>query len=285
MHEIESGSVLDMVPESAASLLAEINGKHSRIRLSMVAFIVGALVVAVLLLASLKSIAAGGVVLTVFAMIVGSYLDKIRRSVVLLYDFEPDVLERYQGFVASFERLIGTDSIWHVAAEGNDRNWKRNGGATRIQNRSNIRLALSSPGVVKSNIDVPSIPVGKQVLHFFPDRILVVDNAKVGAVEYGELQLDVQSTRFVEDGRVPSDARVVGHTWLHPNRNGGPDRRFRDNRQIPICAYDEGHFSSRSGLNELVQISAEGRLATFAAELRRLVSSRGEHAGRTGRSD
>lgn len=252
-------------------MLSEINGKHGRTRLSLIAAISGAMVVAVMVYAGLQTAAAICAVLVFLSVFAASYLDNIRRSVVLFYDFEPDALARYEGFVRSFEHLIGTDSIWHVAAEGNDHNWKRNGGATRIQNRNSIRPSLSSPRVVKSNIDVPGVAVGKQVLHFFPDRVLVVDSAQIGAVEYSQLQLDVQSMRFVEDGRVPSDAKVVGHTWLHPNRNGGPDRRFSNNKQLPICAYDEGHLSG-SGLNELVQVSAEGRLAPFAAELRRLAS-------------
>lgn len=239
MHEIESSSVLDMVPESAASLLAEINSKHSMITLSSVAMVLGAMTVAGTFFAGLRDLATTLAVAAVFAVIGARYIDKIRRSVVLFYDFEPDLLVRYQSFVDAFERLRGANAIWHVAAEGNDNNWKRNGGATRIQNRSAIQFSLSSPPVVKSNIDVPTIPVGKQVLHFFPDRLLVVDSSRVGAVEYTDLGLDAHPIRFVEDGRVPSDAKIIGHTWRHPNKNGGPDRRFSNNVQLPVCAYEE----------------------------------------------
>lgn len=77
---------------------------------------------------------------------------------------------------------------------------------------------------------------------------------------------------FVEDEAVPSDARVVGQTWKHPNRNGGPDRRFKDNRLIPICAYEEVLFGSGSGLNEMIQLSREGVSQTFAGALRSLSS-------------
>jgi hypothetical protein len=76
--------------------------------------------------------------------------------------------------------------------------------------------------------------------------------------------LDAHPIRFVEDGRVPSDAKIVGHTWRHPNKNGGPDRRFTNNVQLPVCAYEEMLFSSKSGLNELVQVSVEGRTGPFA---------------------
>lgn len=71
---------------------------------------------------------------------------------------------------------------------------------------------------------------------------------------------------------MPGDARVVDHTWKHPNKNGGPDRRFKDNRQIPICLYEAIHFTSSSGLNELVQVSKTGVTDGFADGVRKLAA-------------
>jgi len=59
----------------------------------------------------------------------------------------------------------------------------------------------------------------------------------VGAVEYKNLSLEVADTRFHEDGVVPRDATIVGNTWRFVNNNGTPDRRFKDNKEIPICRY------------------------------------------------
>lgn len=102
---------------------------------------------------------------------------------------------------------------------------------------------------------VPCIPVGKQKLYFFPDRILIIERRSVGAVSYGELYLDCNNTRFVEDGLVPPDTIVVDYTWSYVNKNGGPDRRFKNNRQIPVVLYSELHFHSSTGLNEMIQVS------------------------------
>ncbi len=51
---------------------------------------------------------------------------------------------------------------------------------------------------------------------------------------------------------MPRDAQVVGEAWKHPNKGGGSDRRFRDNRQTPFCRYEAIHLHSGSGINELV---------------------------------
>jgi hypothetical protein len=94
-------------------------------------------------------------------------------------------------------------------------------------------------------------------MFLFPDRVLVYESGKVGAIGYDQLEVSVSQTKFVEDS-APSDARVVGQTWRYVNKNGGPDRRFANNRVLPICLYDELHFTSPTGLNEVIQTSRCG---------------------------
>jgi len=69
---------------------------------------------------------------------------------------------------------------------------------------------------------------------------------------------------------MPRDSRVIGYTWKHPNRSGGPDRRFKDNCQIPICQYEAMHLTSDSGVNEIVELSRTGVVEPFATALRSL---------------
>ena len=87
--------------------------------------------------------------------------------------------------------------------------------------------------------------------------MLIFDSGRVGAVGYDELTVRVSQGRFIED-TAPRDAQVVDHTWRYVNKNGSPDRRFANNRQLPVCLYDEIHFASRSGINEIIQVSRAG---------------------------
>lgn len=43
-----------------------------------------------------------------------------------------------------------------------------------------------------------------------------------------------RSARFIEEETPPADAAVVDQTWRQVNRKGGPDRRFNNNRELPI---------------------------------------------------
>ena len=100
--------------------------------------------------------------------------------------------------------------------------------------------------------------MASETLYFFPDRILVFAANGVGAISYDDFNLEIYDKRFIEDESVPPDAVVVDYTWQYVNRNGGPDRRFKENRELPICLYQELWFSSQSGLNKIIQLSRTG---------------------------
>lgn len=93
------------------------------------------------------------------------------------------------------------------------------------------------------------------VLYFFPDRALVYEGKRVGAVSYDNLQVFQRNQRFIESGSVPSDATIVDYTWQYLNKSGGPDKRFSNNRRLPIALYSEVDFTSSTGLNERIQFS------------------------------
>jgi hypothetical protein len=92
-----------------------------------------------------------------------------------------------------------------------------------------------------------------------------------GATDYAlidlrELRLEVEPIRFIESDVVPYDTQIVGHAWARSNRDGSPDRRFKDNYQIPIARYGELRFSTPTGLAEAYQASnCEAALAFGAA--------------------
>lgn len=67
----------------------------------------------------------------------------------------------------------------------------------------------------------------------------------------------------MEDGGVirRGDRR---HTWKFPNKDGSPDRRFNNNRQLPKCQYSQCRLSSGTGVNEVITISKRGAFQPFA---------------------
>jgi hypothetical protein len=167
----------------------------------------------------------------------------------------------------AFGQLLSCARVWHIEAQGAVLDLKYHAGASSVIERKDVRLTVGTPPFVKTNVMVPLMPAGRQLLAFMPDRLLVFDSQTVGAISYETLDLRCEESRFIEDGSVPSDATVVGRTWKYVNKSGGPDRRFKDNREIPICAYEEIHLSSKTGLNELIQVSRRAAGAPLSTAL------------------
>lgn len=259
LKEIESAHITQMVDSSSADLVTEMNEKRKKVRIWPFIAVIGAILTFVAFKSSdtptlAVVIAVATVALTIFA----SVKDSLRKTTVLFFELEPEIEALYQKLHDSFGQLSASSSKWHVEAEGAVKDRKRNAGATSVIKRTSISLGIGNPPYVKTNVSVPSIPVGKQTLYFFPDKVLIFEPNGFGAVSYTNLRVSVESTRFIEDGSVPRDAKVVDRTWKYVNKRGGPDKRFKDNRELPIALYEDINFTSDTGLNERIEISRVG---------------------------
>src|SRR5690606_10171959 len=177
--------------------------------------------------------------------------------------FDPDLEEAFGLLHGWAERLAACAAAWHIEAEGRVHDRKYHAGASNLVRRKPTFIRKTQPPYLKTNIETIALGVGRQTLHFFPDRVLVYDKNGVGAVGYQQLKVHVRPSQFIEDGTVPRDAKVVSYTWRYVNKSGGPDKRFKDNRQLPVCLYDEMSFTSPTGLNEVVQVSQSGVAENF----------------------
>ena len=268
LTEIASGSVLQMTDSSSDDLLKELSEKHAKpltwplVVLATIASVVG------LILDHFQPgliVLAGGI--GVIATIPTMLYDKVKKSVVLFYNLDDEVMRVYQGVHTSFDELESCAGKWHIEAKGNTDDWKHNAGAEALVRRNTTQLHNEMPSWLKTNISVPVIPVGRRNLYFFPDRLLMVDSGQVGAISYASMKLNLYEQRFIEDESVPVDANVVGQTWKYVNKNGGPDRRFANNRELPILLYAYLQLTSPSGLNELLAFSRTNQLQAFALAL------------------
>jgi hypothetical protein len=102
---------------------------------------------------------------------------------------------------------------------------------------------------------IPAFKTDRSTLYFFPDRLLVYNWGGVGAVPYNQLQAKATQIQFREDEQIPGDAVQIGTTRRFVNKNGGPDRRFNNNRQLPIMLYGQLFLTSTSGVQELFEMS------------------------------
>jgi hypothetical protein len=181
-----------------------------------------------------------------------------RASVVVFYEVEDDHGQWFEQIVSAWSALAQAAGVWRLTSEGalNTTHLRKvNAGASTLINRAAAVVGATGPRVLVTNIAVPSVGVGHQSLHFLPDRVLVRIGRRYSEVSYAQLNVHCSQTRFIESGRVPRDAIRVGTTWKYANVSGGPDRRYKNNQQLPILGYAELELGTSSGLRWTLQCS------------------------------
>jgi hypothetical protein len=102
---------------------------------------------------------------------------------------------------------------------------------------------------------VPTIKARSQFLVFLPDRVLMKSGLHWSDVEYSHLTVKDAQSRFIEHKSPPRDGTKVDERWQYTNVKGGPDKRFKNNRRLPVMLYDEVSLTSDTGLSWIMQLS------------------------------
>lgn len=187
----------------------------------------------------------------IFTAIAGIVLKIVVHSkmrVPMEYSFDDEAQAAYDDLSAIWMSMNKNKKFWQTVSEASlDR--KVSGGATRGVKRIPAVATKKLPFFVESNVQPFGLRLRKQRVYFLPDKVLVVARTNVGAISYEDIDMEFGTSHFVETDPVPKDAKVIGQTWLKVNKNGTPDKRFKNNRQVPVCEYGSVLVTSDSGLH------------------------------------
>lgn len=173
-------------------------------------------------------------------------------AVQLDFDFDEEMNRKYQTLHEAFGKLCESQIMWDITAEhANDRFVTRSAAATSVV-RKRIRFKTGHLPEIKSQIPAMIWDNANGAdLYFYPNFMVVWNNRKHFAiVAYNELDINFTATRFIETEKVPSDTKVIDQTWYKVNKNGTPDKRFKNNYKIPVVRYGDLELNTKTGLNE-----------------------------------
>ena len=154
------------------------------------------------------------------------------------------------------KKIAQSKKIWSITQSSKVIDSKYTGGANTTVKRIPCTPTTKLPFPFTSNEEALCFQYSKEKLIFLPDKFFIIKNGKIGALNYSDLKSTVSATRFVESEIVPSDAKVVDKTWKYVNKSGGPDKRFSDNRQYPVCLYGELTLRAAEGnINTILMFS------------------------------
>lgn len=193
--------------------------------------------------------------------------DKRRSEVALHYDMDDGYQQVYEQFQAHFSTFSRSSNVWQYLNAQATYDQKRNAGAGKLVNRTRVRGIYGNKvptAYFTTNVAIPCIQLTNMEMFFLPERLLIKRGNTFAAVFYKNLQITTSITQFIESDPLPGDAVVVDYTWQYVNKNGGPDRRFNNNRQLPVCNYSEYKFTSDTGIFEILTTSKLAAMNPFA---------------------
>lgn len=189
----------------------------------------------------------------------------IRKHLVIPmeYIFDEDSEQEFTNLKEKWNSLTTSKALWQITSSAKVLNQKHYAGAGNLVKRQKISIFEATPKYFKSNVKFLFLNLANERLYLMPDKILIEKGFQVGAISYQDVKITCSEYRFIEDETVPKDATVVGHTWLKVNKNGSPDKRFKGNRQIPICNYGKINITSNTGMNILISFSNNSLIEKF----------------------
>lgn len=180
---------------------------------------------------------------------------KTAGRIALEYDIDEDQKDTIKKRMEPMILVTKSNKVWRIIQSSKVIDQKYSAGAGSTVKRVSCSAFTNIPYPFKSSITGACFKYGKETLIFLPDKLFILQGSKVGALSYSDLSTYAHTTRFVEHEQVPKDASIVGQAWQYVNKNGGPDKRFKNNRQMPICLYGEIELKSISGLNTVIMFS------------------------------
>ncbi|NLY44738.1 MAG: DUF4236 domain-containing protein [Tissierella sp.] len=190
----------------------------------------------------------------IFGLLLKVYV-RTMGKISIDYELDEYSLDRHNRTMSAWKILNNSSSLWQVLQSGDVMNRKIHAGASSLVNRKDFKIIDKVPFYLKTDVKIMLITLNKESLIFLPDKVLIIKGGKIGAISYKDINFDIGSTQFIESSKVPKDALIIDYTWAKVNKNGTPDKRFKDNRQLPICKYGEINIFSNSGLNIVLQCS------------------------------
>lgn len=196
-------------------------------------------------------------------------------KVAITFESSDTSQRAYAAMVRAFNMLKSSVKKWDITADKATDQFAERTLATRSVNRQPVTFDFCSTDLIQftgramrfENVN------GDDILLYPGVAVIPRADGAFALIDLRELQISSEYRRFHEEEGVPSDSRIDGYTWAKTNKNGSPDRRFKDNYQIPICVYGNITFHSQTGVTEEYMVSNADAAQAFTEAVKRYKTS------------
>lgn len=180
--------------------------------------------------------------------------------------FDDNFRARYLNMIEAFKKMILSKKIWDVTSSKYNDQFATRSAASQTITRELVGFNIAHIDIIQSEHQALHLEnKNGGDIYIYPSFAMVLDASGTFAlVDIKDLNIIYYPQQFIETESIPPDSIVVDHTWEKVNKNGQPDRRFRDNRQLPVVEYGKISLNSDTGINEEYQISNVESTKKFA---------------------
>lgn len=251
-HDVKNGKIKDLSSSETSAFVATISKIKTRNALTWSVFVLAACLYTFFLRIQPESLGIG----LFYLMFISSFIVTIslnkRRFVYIEYSVDEESKKYLCERNNAFKALSYTKKVWSINNYEDVAYSRVNAGCKTNINRKLVTLKLMKlPMCLRTNDKTMfyRLSIGFNKYIFLPDKIVVLGLCRAAAISYCDISISIINTPFVETGVAPTDAILLYNTWQYVNNNGTPDRRFKNNRQMPVYQYSKVIITSPNGLN------------------------------------
>ena len=192
------------------------------------------------------------VILSIIGIIFAIY-NKNKQTIKLDYEMEADAKEELEVTNNLLAGIMESDAVFLV----DEIEETRAGDEERIKiiNRSPVNFYKGADEPIETNVDTYTLDAGHIKLIFLPDAIFIKEKGKMAAVSFNEIDINLSKALFLEDGNIANDASIIGKSYAHTNKDGSPDKRYKDNPELTLVEYGLLSLGKDPGLDILIVFS------------------------------
>ncbi|WP_297282103.1 DUF4236 domain-containing protein [uncultured Anaerococcus sp.] len=181
------------------------------------------------------------------------FYNKENEKIAIDYDMTDEAKEELDTTNSLLAGIMESDAVWLVKEieefdEDNEANM-------RIIDRSPINFYEGTDGSIETNATSYTLESSSMKLIFLPDSLFIKEGSKMTALSFSEINMDLSKEVFLEDEKAPKDATILGKTYEHTNKDGSPDKRYKENRQLNLVEYGVLSLEKSPGLEILIVFS------------------------------
>lgn len=195
------------------------------------------------------------------------------------FNMETEIAGPHRRMLNTFDEMASSNRAWALSSTQQIDRVRARSMSNAVVTRQPLNLGRRADQLIDTD-DTPlaiTIQGGHATAYFYPGFVLIAskDGSEFALIDLKSIEISHSISYFTETEQLPLDAKISHKVWAKSNKDGTRDKRFKDNKELPVMLYGELGLKSAGGLNESLMFSRHDSCRLFVAavqEVQRMLS-------------